>query len=109
MPARPWLAVVAAVLFFGTWGVTGVDPGTLETAQVVDVNARLQVVVLNVGREAGVRIGMPFLVLRGDRLIGRVRVVEVRRQVCGARIEEVDKGVTLAAGDAARVARSSSR
>jgi hypothetical protein len=104
MTAGRWLAAVA-VLFFAV-EVIGVEPGALEAATVVDVNAKLQVVVLNVGQQAGVRVGMPFLVLRKDRLVGRVRVVEVRRQVCGAVIEEVEKGVTLTAGDAVRVARS---
>ena len=103
---RRWLTAVAVVLFFGKLVGAEVEPGTLEVAQVLAVNPQLQVVVLNVGREAGTRVGMPFLILRGDRLIGRVRVVEVRRRVCGAVIEQVEKGVTPAAGDAARVARS---
>lgn len=100
---------VGVGLFFGWLSGAAADqtpPGALEAATVMDVNDRLRVVVLNVGQQAGARVGMPFLVWRGDRLLGRVRVVEVRRQVSGAVIEEVEQGVTPAAGDAARVARS---
>jgi hypothetical protein len=103
---RRWLTAIAAVLFFGKLVGAAIEPGTLEAAQVLAVNPQLQLVVLNVGQQQGVRVGMPFLVMRGDRLVGRVRVVEARRQVCGAVIEQVEQGVTPAAGDAARAARS---
>jgi len=51
-------------------------------------------------------VGMPFLVVRGDRVVAELRVVEVRRRICGALIEKVEKGVALAVGDAARVTKS---
>jgi hypothetical protein len=35
-----------------------------------------------------------------------LRVVEVRRRICGALIEKVEKNVTLATGDSARVTKS---
>ncbi len=76
-----------------------------DNATVLDVNPELRVVVLNVGSGQDVRVGMPFLVLRGDRVIAEVRVVEVRRSVCAALIERVDKDVTLAAGDVAKVTK----
>ena len=85
--------------------VTGPEP-TLESAQVLEVNPNLRLVVLNVGLLHGVRVGMPFVVLRGDRVVAELKVVEVRRRICGALIEKVDKDVTLAAGDAARVTKS---
>jgi hypothetical protein len=79
---------------------------SLESAQVLDVNPKLQLVVLNVGLLHGARVGMPFVVLRGDRVIAELKVVEVRKKVCGALMEKVVKGITLAAGDAARVTKS---
>jgi len=81
----------------------------LDAAQVIAVEVPLQLVVLNIGRDGEARVGMPLVVWRGDRPIGRVRVVEVRRRVCGAVIEQVEPGVTPAAGDAAAVARSGTR
>jgi hypothetical protein len=85
---------------------SGPADATLETARVLDVNPKLQLVVLNVGLLHGARVGMPFLVLRGDRIIAEARVVEVRKRICGALIERVDKGVTVKTGDAAQVTKS---
>ena len=85
--------------------VMGQEP-TLESAQVLEVNPNLRLVVLNVGLLHGVRVGMPFVVLRGDRVVAELKVVEVRRRICGALIDKVDNDVTLAAGDAAQVTKS---
>lgn len=79
---------------------------TLQDARVLDVNPSLRVVVLNVGLLHGARVGMPFMVTRGDRVIAQVRVVEVRRRICGAVIENVEGHVKVAAGDAAHVTKS---
>ncbi len=78
----------------------------LQTAQVLDVNPNLRLVVLNVGLLHGARVGMPFVVTRGDRVIAQVRVVEVRRRICGAVIENLERNVKVAAGDAAHVTKS---
>jgi cell shape-determining protein MreC len=83
----------------------GAQP-TLQEAQVLDVNPGLRLVVLNVGLLHGARVGMPFIVTRGDRVIGQVRVVEVRRRICGALIENVEKNVKVAVGDTAHVTKS---
>jgi hypothetical protein len=79
---------------------------TLESAKVLEVNPKLQLVVLDVGMLQGARAGMPFLVVRGDRVVAELRVLEVRRRICGALIEKVEKNVTLATGDSARVTKS---
>jgi cell shape-determining protein MreC len=79
---------------------------TLETARVVAVNSDLRLVVLNVGRAQGARIGMPVVVLHRDRVVAQVRVVEVRRNICGAVIEKLENNATLNAGDPARVTKS---
>lgn len=84
----------------------GRTDATLETATVLDVNPKLQLVVLNVGLLHGARVGMPFVVLRGDRIIAEARIVEVRKRISGALIEKVDKGVTVKAGDVAQVTKS---
>ncbi len=81
--------------------------GALESATVLDVNANLRLVVLNVGLLQGARVGMPLVVLHGDRVVAELKVVEVRQRICGALIEHVEKKVTLKAGDKARVTKSS--
>ena len=79
---------------------------TLDAARVVAVNPELRLVVLNVGREQGARVGMPVAVLHDERVVAELRVVEVRRKICGAVIEKLENNVTLNAGDPARVTKS---
>jgi cell shape-determining protein MreC len=88
-------------------GQTGAPgTGTLATAQVLDVNPRLQMVVLSAGRQQGVRVGMPFVVLRGDRVVARLKVLEVRRQMSGALVEQIDNGYKLQVGDHVQVTKN---
>jgi hypothetical protein len=87
--------------------VVGQAAGTLGAARVLDVNPDLRLVVLNVGLLQGARIGMPLIVLRGDRVIAELKIVDVRQRVCGALIERTEKTVTLKTGDVARVAKNS--
>jgi hypothetical protein len=47
-------------------------------------------VVANLGARNGVKVGMPFQVLRGDQLIGTVRVVDVREKIAGAVIQNLN-------------------
>jgi hypothetical protein len=79
------------------------EVGSLEAAQLVDVNRELRVAVVNVGLEQGARVGMPLVVLRDDRVIAELRIVEVRRNIAGALIGSEDKAVAIQAGDEARV------
>jgi len=77
--------------------------GALTTATVLEVNPDLRLVVLNIGQLQGARIGMPMVVLRAERVVAELKIVEVRQRICGALIERVGEGVTLRAGDTARV------
>jgi cell shape-determining protein MreC len=79
---------------------------SLETARVLEFNPKLRLAVLDVGSLRGVRVGMPFIVLRGDRVIAWARVVEVRQKICGALIEKTEGNVTVKAGDTASVTKS---
>jgi hypothetical protein len=77
---------------------------TLTNALVVDTRPQLALVILNVGRAQGVRIGTPFRILRGESLIGSALVVDVRERISGAIIqslEQEDNNPRL--GDRARV------
>ena len=90
-----------------TGGAVGQAGGTLGAATVLDVNPDLRLVVLNVGLLQGARIGMPLIVLRGDRVIAELKIVDVRQRICGALIERTEKQVTLKTGDVARVTKNS--
>ena len=65
-------------------------PASLSDGMVVSIKEELSLVVANVGSRQGVRVGMPLKVVRGDHLIGIVRVVDVREKICGAVIQSLD-------------------
>jgi hypothetical protein len=59
---------------------------------VISVKDEWSFVVGNIGEKQGVKIGMPMRVMRGDRKIATLRVVDVRQRICGAVIQEMDSG-----------------
>lgn len=65
---------------------------TLMDGNVISVKEEWSLVVGNVGEKQGVKMGMPMRVLRGEKLIARLRVVDVRQRICGAVIQEMDSG-----------------
>jgi hypothetical protein len=66
------------------------EAATLMDGSVVSVKDEWSLVVGNIGEKQGVKMGMPMRVMRGDRLIARLRVVDVRQRICGAVIQEMD-------------------
>ncbi|MBV9126530.1 MAG: hypothetical protein JO117_00430 [Verrucomicrobia bacterium] len=76
----------------------------LQNALVVSVKEEWSLVVANVGAKHGVKIGMPFKVVRGDTLIGRVRAIDVRESITGTAIESLSaKDAVIKVGDQLRV------
>ncbi|MEI7865690.1 MAG: hypothetical protein WCI38_09990, partial [Chthoniobacterales bacterium] len=67
-----------------TVGAEGMEPSggaTLTDASVVEVKPEFALVVANIGRIAGVKVGMPFQVWRGNKQVGEVRVIDVRDRI----------------------------
>ena len=64
-------------------------PGLMD-GSVISVKEEWSFVVGNVGENQGVKIGMPMRVMRGDRKIASLRVIDVRQKICGAVIQEMD-------------------
>ena len=62
---------------------------TLSDAMAISVKEDLSLVVMNLGSKQGVKIGMPFRVMRDDRLIGTVQVIDVRERIAGAIIQNL--------------------
>jgi hypothetical protein len=62
---------------------------TLMDGSVISVKDEWSLVVGNLGEKQGVKIGMPLRVMRGDRVIATLRVVDVRQKICGAVIQEM--------------------
>jgi hypothetical protein len=63
---------------------------TLMDGSVISVKEEWSFVVGNLGEKQGVRIGMPMRVMRDDRKIATLRVVDVRQKICGAVVQEMD-------------------
>ena len=65
--------------------------GSLLDGSVISVKEEWSFVVGNFGAREGVKIGMPLRVKRGDDVVARLRVVDVRERICGAIIQESGK------------------
>ena len=64
---------------------------SLMDASVLSVKDEWSFVVVNIGEQQGVKIGMPLRVMRGAEKIATLRVVDVRQRICGAVIEDSGK------------------
>jgi hypothetical protein len=77
---------------------------TLTDATVVEVKPEFALIVANIGRNAGVKVGMPFQVWRDNRRVGDVRVIDVRDRISGAVIQNlVSEEDSIKTGDRLRV------
>ena len=63
---------------------------SLMNGSVISVKDEWSFVVGNLGEKQGVKIGMPMRVMRGDKRIATLRVIDVRQRICGAVIQEMD-------------------
>jgi len=65
--------------------------GSLLDGSVISVKEEWSFVVGNFGAREGVKIGMPLRVKRGDDVVAKLRVVDVRERICGAVVQESGK------------------
>ena len=63
---------------------------TLMDGSVISVKDEWSFVVGNLGEKQGVKIGMPMRVMRDEKTIATLRVIDVRQRICGAVIQEMD-------------------
>jgi len=63
---------------------------SLMEGSVISLKEEWSFVVGNLGEKQGVKIGMPMRVMRDDRKIATLRVVDLRQKICGAVIQEMD-------------------
>ena len=68
------------------------ETATLMDGRVISVKEEWSLVVGNIGEKQGVKMGMPMRVMRADKLIATLRVVDVRQRICGAVIQEMGFG-----------------
>jgi hypothetical protein len=77
---------------------------SLMDGNVISVKDEWSFVVGNVGEKQGVKVGMPMRVMRGDKRIATLRVIDVRQRICGAIIQEMDsKKDRIKVGDRVQV------
>lgn len=67
-----------------------VSTKVLHNVRVVDANKDLEYVVLNAGKQDGVRVGMVFHVMDGeDQVVATLRAADVRDDLTGSTVEDV--------------------
>lgn len=66
-----------------------VSAKVLHNVRVVDANEELDYVVLDAGKQDGVRAGMVFHVMDGDQVVAKLRAADVRDDLTGATVEDV--------------------
>lgn len=78
-----------------------VEP-SLASGVVLDTRDEISLVVANIGRAHGVKVGMPFQVFRNGKLINTIKIVDVREKFSGGVIQSltteasrIEKGDTL--------------
>ena len=73
----------------GTGGLPAESVTVVEKEYLIlDINKELGMVILNGGRQDGVKPGLQFAVVQGDRAVATVRVVDVRTAIAGAVIQK---------------------
>jgi len=75
----------------GRTGVVTRTAADLRSIEVVFVDSELGLVIVNAGQAQGVKVGMPFRLLRKDEVIGRVKILETREYLSAALVELKEK------------------
>ncbi len=74
--------------------------GTPEEAQVLSIDSESGLIVINAGREARVRVGMPMEITRGDQVIARAVVTDVRKKISGMLVQQhLNRSLSVNVGD----------
>ena len=70
-------------------GKGGGGARAIAEGKVVSRDSEIALVVLDIGKNSGVRVGMPLEIVRVNRPIGSALVVDVRDSVCGALVHDL--------------------
>ena len=74
--------------------------GTPEDAQVLSIDSESGLIVINAGRDAKVRVGMPMQITRGDQIIANAIVTDVRKKVSGLLVQQhLNRRLSINVGD----------
>jgi hypothetical protein len=75
--------------------------GSLADGKIADLNPELNAVILNLGRNQGVKEGMPFVIYQDSVEIGTVKIVLARDLISAAVVESVKPKAVFKVGDRA--------
>ncbi len=74
--------------------------GSPEEAQVLSIDSESGLIVINAGRDARIRVGMPMEISRGDQAIARAIVTDVRKKVSGLLVQQhLNRRLSVSVGD----------
>jgi hypothetical protein len=76
---------------------------SLSDGRIADTNPELNAVILNLGKNQGVKEGMPFLIYQDNVEVGTVKIVLARDLVSAAQVESLKPNTVLKVGDRAVV------
>ncbi|MFM8364489.1 MAG: hypothetical protein ACKOAS_04985 [Verrucomicrobiota bacterium] len=104
MDVEAELRKTAEILGAASAATPGAIPATLQDAMVVDFKEDLSLLVANVGSVHGVKVGMPFRILRDGQPIGNAKVIDVRERISGAVVQNLNpEDIRVEKGDALQV------
>jgi len=69
--------------------------------EIIAVNHEEKFVVIDIGEASGLRPGAILKIMRGDKNVGSVEVIEMRKEISAADIKEVVDGYVVQEGDIA--------
>jgi len=72
---------------------------SLSDGRISDVNPQLNAVVLNVGKNQGVKEGMTFLIYQDNQQVGTVKIVLARDMISAALVQDLKPNTVLKVGD----------
>jgi len=93
------LAAANGALALASGEKTASQDRPLTDARVVSYDSEIGLVVLNAGRNSGVRVGMPLNVKRDEKPVCTALVVDVRDSIAGALLQEVVSTQEVKVGD----------
>lgn len=84
--------------------VERVASGDISDSKVVSFDSGIGLVVFDAGRQEGIRVGTPIVVLRGEKPIYSAMIVDVRESISGALLQEKVADISdVAVGDGIRL------
>ncbi len=73
--------------------------GSILRGEILAVNKNDNFVIIDLGENAGVKPGMEFNIIREGNAIGRIKVIETRREISAADIEKLSPRYFIREGD----------